>query len=661
MPSDSEAVSAAPPNPAASLRPAIVRTAAAMLAAAVALLAALLGGNVWRGGSAVDGPVAEGGWVGRTRAWFTARGVYPSELDPASGRSFAWTHGEGFFRIPVMDGEATHTVRLTVRGVGPAPGRVPQRLVLSVNGVTAQEAELTGQRQSFELTVPASLTRNVFIGFSLSSTFVPGPQDRRQLGMIVDRISIAAAGRLRTPASALWAAVGAALALGLAVGLLTGSLGWALALAAAGGLAQGLLLALDAAFLGDVYVWRLLRIDLAALAVAVVAFLLPYARGRALDAGWAIALPAVLVVCAVRTAVFSHPFATIGDSIFHVHRAELVQRGSYFFTSITPRPFFEFPYAPGLYVAASPLWTMFPTQAEHVMLLRTLGLVVDALAALALFAAVRRYWGVGAAAVAAAIFQLVPIGLHTFCTANLTNAFSQGLFAAAVLLWVWSFSRPWTVAAAAGFAALLAGAFLSHFSTLSTGVPIVLAASVALLAVRGPERSRWLWTLGALVVALVVSYALYYSHFHEVYAKTLERVLSREGAEASRSMVAPVSVKLGRFIHAVRAEYFGLPLLGAALVGAAVAAARRWRDALTLAMAAWLLVVAGFLALGVFTPIEMRAALAGQPVVAALMGLCAAALWRSPRLGRPVAVLLVAAVVWRGGADWLLCLGLLVH
>ena len=231
-----------------------------MLAAAVALFAALLGGNVWRGGSAVDGPIAEGGWVGRTRAWFTARGVYPSELDPASGRSFAWTHGEGFFRIPVMDGEATHTVRLTVRGVGPAPGRVPQRLVLSVNGVTVQEAELTGQRQSFELTVPPSLTRNVFIGFSLSSTFVPGPQDRRQLGMIVDRISIAAAGGLRTPASALWPAVGAALALGLAVGLLTGSLGWALALAAAGGLAQGLLLALDAAFLGDVYVWRLLRI-----------------------------------------------------------------------------------------------------------------------------------------------------------------------------------------------------------------------------------------------------------------------------------------------------------------------------------------------------------------------------------------------------------------
>ena len=84
-------------------------------------------------------------------------------------------------------------------------------------------------------------------------------------------------------------------------------------------------------------------------------------------------------------------------------------------------------------------------------------------------------------------------------------------------------------------------------------------------------------------------------------------------------------------------------------------------DALTLVVGGWLLVVAGFLALGVFTPIEMRAALAGQPVVAALLGLCAAALWQNGWLGRPVAVLLVGAVVYRGCADWLLCLGLLAH
>jgi hypothetical protein len=344
-----------------------------------------------------------------------------------------------------------------------------------------------------------------------------------------------------------------------------------------------------------------------------------------------------------------------------VHRAELVQRGSYFFTSVTPRPFFEFPYAPGLYVAASPLWASFPTQPEHVMLLRTIGLVVDALAALAIFAAVRRYWGVGAAVVAAAVFQLVPIGLHTFCTANLTNAFSQSLFAAALMLWVWSLSRPWALAASSLFAALLAAAFLSHFSTLSTGVPIVLAAGLALLGARGPERSRWTWTLAALAVALAVSYAIYYSHFHEVYAKTLERVLAREGAEASRSMVAPVSVKLGRFVHAVRVEYFGLPLLAGALAGVAVALMRRSRDPLTLLVCGWGLVVAAFLALGVFTPIEMRAALAGQPVVAALLGLGAAALWRNPLVGRPVAFFLVSAVVYRGCSDWLLCLGLLAR
>lgn len=666
MSTDSEA-----PPPASSIAPRAFRVMAAMLAGALALLGALWASGVWRGAGAVEGPVSEGGWTGRSRAWFSARGVYPSELDAASSRSFTWTHGDGFFRIPAIDRRGPHVFRLEVRGVGPAPGRAPQSLTLSVDGVVVQQAELTGRSQPFEVAIPPAPARTVTVGFRLSSTFVPGPEDTRQLGMIIDRVALAAPGGLRTPRSALTAALGAGLVLGLAIGLVSGSLGWAVALAAAGGLGQGLLLSLDAAFLGDVYVWRLLRIDFGVLAAAVLAIaagaLRPASRsaasgapGRAgLDAGWRLAVAAVLVVCALRVAVFSQPFATVGDSIFHVHRAELVQRGSYFFTSVTPRPFFEFPYAPGLYVAASPLWTAFPTQAGHVMLLRTTGLVVDALAALALFAAVRRYWGAGAGAVAAAVFQIVPIGLHTFCTANLTNGFSQSLFAAALLLWVWSLARPWTLAASSVFAALLAAAFLSHFSTLSTGVPIVFAAGLALLAARAPERARWVWTLAALAVALAVSYAIYYSHFHEVYAKTLERVLAREGGEASRSMVAPVSVKLGRFVHAVRAEYFGLPLLGGALTGAAVALMRRSRDALTLVLGAWGLVVVGFLALGVFTPIEMRAALAGQPVVAALLGLAAAALWRHPLAGRPVAILLVSAVAYRGASDWLLCLGLL--
>jgi hypothetical protein len=646
-----------------------------MLAGALAMLGAVWTSNAWRGARAVEGPISEGGWTGRSRAWFSARGVYPSELDAASSRSFTWTHGDGFFRIPAIDRRDPHVLRLEVRGVGPAPGRAPQSLALSVDGVLVQQAELTGRRQTFEIAIPPAPTRTAIVGFRLSSTFVPGPQDARQLGMIVDGVALAAPGGLRTPVSALTPALGAALALGLALGLVSGSLWWAVALAAAGGVGQGLLLSLDAAFLGNVYVWRLLRIDLGVLAVtaaiAAGSFLRTFrssepgppgaGNGAGLDPGWRLALPAVLVVCAIRIAVFSHPFATIGDSIFHVHRAELVQRGSYFFTSVTPRPFFEFPYAPGLYVAASPLWAAFPTQPEHVMLLRTIGLVVDALAALAIFAAVRRYWGVGAAVVAAGVFQLVPIGLHTFCTANLTNAFSQSLFAAALMLWAWSLARPWTLAASSLFAALLAAAFLSHFSTLSTGVPIVLAAGLALLAARAPERSRWRWTVASLAVALAVSYAIYYSHFHEVYAKTLERVLAREGAEASRSMVAPVSVKLGRFVHAVRAEYFGFPLLAGALSGAVVALMRRSRDALTLLVGGWGLVVVGFLALGVFTPIEMRAALAGQPVVAALLGLGAAALWRNPLVGRPIAILLVSAVVYRGCSDWLLCLGLLAR
>lgn len=647
-----------PPAPVTSGSALPVRYLLTMVVSATVMAGSLWAINLARGTRLVDGPVSEGGWTARSRAWFVSRGVYPSELDAASARSFTWTYKDGTLRIPVLDRRDPHVVRLEVRGITPAQGRPPQMLTLSLDGVVVQHAALTGQRQTFDVVVAPARAGSATVGFALSQVFVPGPRDRRELGMIVDGIGLASTSRLRVPTSALVPALGASIALGLAVAILSPALSWALALAIGAALAQALLLSLDAAFLGNVYVWRVLRVDLACLAAAILVGAVWRSAHARPDAGWRIALPIVLVVFAVRVGVFMHPLATVGDSIFHVHRAELVRGGTYFFTSVTPRPFFEFPYAPGLYVVSSPFWDRFPSQVEHVLLLRSLGLVVDALAALALYAAVRRYWGAGAAVVASALFQLVPIGLHTFCTSNLTNAFAQSVFTAALMLWLWSLSRSRALAAATGFAALLALAFLSHFSTLSTGVPIVLAVGLALALARGPERSRWPWTLGALAVALAVSYAIYYSHFHEVYLKTVERVMTREGAEASRSMVAPVSVKVQRFVYAVRAEYFGLPLLAGALGGVGLALARRSRDALSLALGAWLLVVAGFLGLGVVTPIEMRAALAGQPLAAAFFGLSVAALWRWHLSGRAVAALLVTAVIVRGCSDWLLCLGL---
>jgi hypothetical protein len=178
------------------------------------------------------------------------------------------------------------------------------------------------------------------------------------------------------------------------------------------------------------------------------------------------------------------------------------------------------------------------------------------------------------------------------------------------------------------------------------------------LIVTRPTRALGLWVAGVLLVALLVSYAAYYSHFHHVYRTTIERVMAREGHAAERSMVAPVSVKISRFAAAVRTEYFGLPLTVAALAGFGVLLRRRSTDPLALAAAGWLAVIVAFFGLGIVTPIEMRAALAGQPLVVALAGVTigAALDWR--RAGAALAAVVVLAVVWRGVHDWLICLGL---
>jgi hypothetical protein len=117
-------------------------------------------------------------------------------------------------------------------------------------------------------------------------------------------------------------------------------------------------------------------------------------------------------------------------------------------------------------------------------------------------------------------------------------------------------------------------------------------------------------------------------------------------------------VKISRFLYAVRTEYFGVPLAAAALAGLAVLVRRRMRDPLTVGAAGWLAVVAAFFLLGIVTPIEMRAALAAQPLVAALAGVAVGASLDWKRPGAALAAGLILAVAWRGVHDWLLCLGL---
>ncbi|MEO8078510.1 MAG: hypothetical protein ABI818_19450, partial [Acidobacteriota bacterium] len=262
-----------------------------------------------------------------------------------------------------------------------------------------------------------------------------------------------------------------------------------------------------------------------------------------------------------------------------------------------------------------------------------------------------------AAFLASSISLVVPVGLYTICTSNLTNAFGQSLFGMGLAALLCAHLRRGWIFASVG-AALLCAGFLSHFSTFSVGVPLVMVCAAAVfLGGAGITRRTAIALSLALVIAASASVAVYYAHFMPVYRKTAERILAREGEAATRSMVAPASVKAGRVTLTVWSEFGAAILLGSIVAGGQLLRARA-RDPLTLALAGWAAVVVGFWLLGIVTAVEMRASLAALPLAAILV---AAALARAARDGRWARVALAAAlasIVLHAISDWTMCLGL---
>jgi hypothetical protein len=361
------------------------RRAAALLAAAllppVVLLSFLfLPANPGRHGIA-RAPLEGGGWTARTHGWIDFSGFYPAELD--AERPFNWMSRAGRIRLLRLDRREPLTLSLWVQ---PATATRPVDLTIAVDGIAGPPRRLAPGAQQVDIALPPSDNSRAIVNLEVSEALVPGGSDTRSLGMRVDGIALApVAGRLLIPATSLREALVAGLALGVVAALMLGARPLAFAAGTGSALWFGFLLAFDGALLGPYAD----RVQVIGITCVVAAVLLTLATRDSTDPwGFRAAACVALLLTACKLALFFHPMATVGDSIFHVHRAQVVQRGEYFFTSITPRPFFEFPYPPGLYVVAGPLWQTFRSEMEHVWLLRTIVLVAEALLALALYGAV---------------------------------------------------------------------------------------------------------------------------------------------------------------------------------------------------------------------------------------------------------------------------------
>jgi len=591
-----------------------------------------------------------------------ASGFYGPERDAVTGRTFAWMSDDAVVRLPGLDRRVEWTLHLRLRGGRTAPAANPILSVL-VDGVVVAASQTGADFADVEVTIPKRPERRgLTLGLRSSQTFVPGAGDPRRLGVMLDRLSIVPAGIVLVPRPALDAAALSSGAMGGAIALLgmtpASAIGAAILLAAgdAAVLARGF---------GPFTEYPAVAVRLAwwlAAVVILLSFAVRSLRGRSLrnTARFAAAFSAAALF--LKLLVLLHPNMGVGDTMFHAHKFEGVLAGNYYFTSIAPGGY-AFPYPPGLYVVASLFAGLVRRGAGDMALLRIICTSADAAVALLLYPLVVRTWGNRlAAAMAVAIYHLMPLAFGVLTTGNMTNSFAQSAANAAFVVMAWPVQRrgEWP-AAAALLAALLIG-FLSHTGTLAT----LFASSVLIALLFAVRGNRDLRRYGAIVgavtlAAAVVAVAIYYAHFMQTYRTELARI-GHETATAARDAGGRTIGDRLRLVPYSLGIYIGAPVLLFAFLGGVEMSNRRTGDRLMLALGGWLLACVGFLALGILTPVDMRYYLAALPAIAIAAGYGAAWAWSdgwpSHRgLWRVTAALFLAGTVSTGIHAWWSALG----
>lgn len=581
------------------------------------------------------------------------RGVYPGEQTPDGRISYAWTGPEVLLRLPGMDRRVDWSLRVRMRGARQNPRENPDvgfyadGVLIATHGSTTDYSDVT-------VTVPArpERPRDGAMSMRLSATFVPGPGDPRPLGVMLDRVTLSPNGFVLPPRHAFLAVAAAAAVFGAAIALLGVTPGSAIGGATLIALGLASLQARGFAPYTD-YSSIVIRLALwTAVAVVVLAIAIERIRGHRLRNTARFVLVFSAAALCLKLAVLLHPDMPVGDAMFHAHRFQNVLRGNLFFTSVAPGNYL-FPYAPGLYVFASPLADLVRRGAADMALLRIVVTTADVMAGALLYLVVQRAWGERTtAAIAVALYQLIPLDFRVVTIANLTNAFAQSLAVTALALmvapWV-RWERRWTVAL---LIASFTAAFLSHTSTFALLSVAGVLVPIVFLFRGGPAlRSPAGAILVAVVAAVGISIASYYGHFGDTYRTELSRLGTEAAAAAPDAGGRGVSERLASVPYYLNL-FLGVPALILAAVGIWTLWQRSARDRLTLSMAGWSLACLAFLVLGVLTPADFRYYLASIPVVAVAAAAGAAWLWSARGYARLAAAALLAWATGIGVYTW---------
>lgn len=580
---------------------------------------------------------------------------------------YRWTTGESVVRLPGLGGGP---YRLTLYLAGSANPR--PTVEVAVNGTPLQTLTLTPGMAPYTVDVPAGATGGGDLNVQLRGSTFQSPGDRRQLGVVAQRVESVPsgdAGVLLPPdrlALQFWAIVLIAYLIAAIAGFAPRACG------VAGGsvaLVGALLLLVNRPWLG---VWLatggLWRATLAGLVLAILLRLalpplcrLAGLRANGGDLRWPVLLAATFFV--IHYGGDLHPHTRVVDIGFHANRyADVNERGK-LLLYVQSREWGtrETVYPPTAYLAMRPLRALAPDTIGTILLFMALA---EATRLCLVYLIARKATQSQRAAIfACVVFGIVPMAYLPFSWGIATNVFGAWWLTVIFTVLTLGYDRLRRPAVAllltlAGALALLShpGEFVLTVATLGLGV-LVFG-----LAQRPRFGGTWPILLACVAVAGLVAFGLLYRLVAvDMLAKGAETIGQKLGGASGDSATTPPGWRVGGAIDdpIIGLRGYRVTTIPALIWGGLVG---YWREAvgyytlwppilavaglwlmrgtkslarLRLASIVWWGVAAIFALAGLLLNVYVRYAYYLLPVVAIGSGLVLARLARLPRRLRP--------------------------
>jgi hypothetical protein len=584
------------------------------------------------------------------------RGVYPAERTP-DGLTFAWTSANARLSLPALPRRTEWTIQIRLRAPRPRGAAAPVKVIDHGQQLATWSAVSSRDFETRSVDLPSIPEPGLRLDLVSDDSFVPGPEDRRELALQIDAIRL-------TPRSALaglpWNRVLWASALFTALAYLSWAVTrdrWAFAYGAIAIVAVGVLTHTSSLL----YVTSFDRVIWAAVPTVAI-LIVGLALARLINLPPGLAGGALVLTCwftYVKYVLLLHPAMTIGDSVFHQNRFKLVAAGNYFFTSAAPGG--DFPYPVAFYWVAHLFSRASPASVE---LMRGLVLTFDSLAGLLLAFSMAASGSRLVAPLMVALWQTVPALFQVQGVAYLTNAFGNSASVASVVMLREALRTRSSVGWLLASIVFATAACLSHVSSF-----LILVAALSFTCLIGMLLRRWRVTAVTalvLVCSVGLAWTSYYRHFTSLYSQRLSQGRSvtasdtqsplplqrleahqtqyKPGWPALKQRLAIVPFYVQKYIG------FGVVALAAMLIWLRKRVPYDFGDGTILSLG-WLAATLAWFGLGQVTPIDLRYYLAAAPVLAVFAAVTAATVFSEGArhaAQRTVVLLLFSAAVAQG-------------